>query len=106
LITLNWQIFLEDHSVGQKNGPITADMVRKGTEAKAFGNEISRFPDKYDKDQISQVYLRPGIQRYGNVYLHSDFDKNGNVSGGRIQYVRLFTIGKPLMHCLNKFLFF
>jgi len=104
---LNWQIFLEDNSWAKNwtnNGPLTCVMLRKGTDAKAFENKISRFLDKYNKDQTSQVYVTLGIQRYGDVYLHPDLDKNGNISGGRIQYVRLFSIVAIfilLIACIN-----
>ena len=104
---LNWQIFLEDNSWAKNwtnNGPLTCVMLRKGTDAKAFENKISRFLDKYNKDQTSQVYVRLGIQRYGDVYLHPDLDKNGNISGGRIQYVKLFSIVAIfilLIACIN-----
>src|SRR5215207_1658264 len=104
---LNWQIFLEDNSWARNwtnNGPLTCVMLRKGTDAKAFENKISRFLDTYNKDQTSQVYVRLGIQRYGDVYLHPDLDKNGNISGGRIQYVKLFSIVAIfilLIACIN-----
>ncbi|TMI82675.1 MAG: FtsX-like permease family protein [Bacteroidetes bacterium] len=104
---LSWQIFLEDNSWAKNwtnNGPLTCVMLRKGTDAKAFENKISRFLDKYNKDQTSQVYVRLGIQRYGDVYLHPDLDKNGNISGGRIQYVKLFSIVAIfilLIACIN-----
>jgi len=45
-----------------------------------------------------------GIERYGDMYLHSNFDKLGNLSGGRIQYVQLFTIVAIfilLIACIN-----
>jgi ABC-type antimicrobial peptide transport system permease subunit len=92
---LNWQIFLEDNSWAKNwtnNGPLTCVMLRKGTDAKVFENKISRFLDTYNKEQTEQVYVRLGIQRYGDVYLRPDLDKNGNISGGRIQYVKLFSI--------------
>src|SRR6266498_2260000 len=104
---LNWQIFLEDNSWAKNwtnNGPLTCVMLRKGTDAKAFENKISRFLDNYNKDQTSQVYVRLGIQCYGDVYLHPDLDKNGNISGGRIQYVKLFSIVAIfilLIACIN-----
>src|SRR5262249_2004377 len=44
-----------------------------------------------------------GIQKFEEVYLHSDLS-NGKVSGGRIEYVRLFTIVAVfilLIACIN-----
>jgi ABC-type antimicrobial peptide transport system permease subunit len=104
---LNWQIFLEDNNWAKNwtnNGPATCIMLRKGTDAGAFENKISRFLDKYNKEQTAQVYVRLGIQRYGDVYLRPQLDKNGNVSGTGIQYVRLFSIVAVfilLIACIN-----
>ncbi len=104
---LNWQTFLEDNSWAKNwtnNGPLTCVMLRKGTDVKAFENKISRFLDKYNKEQTAQVYIRLGMQRYGDVYLHPDLDKNGNISGGRIQYVKLFSVVAIfilLIACIN-----
>jgi ABC-type antimicrobial peptide transport system permease subunit len=103
---LNWQSFLERNSWAKdwsNNGPATYLMLREGTNAQAFEKKISRFLDNYNKEQTSHSYIRLGIQRYGDVYLHSNF-KNGELSGGRIQYVRLFSIVAIfilLIACIN-----
>ena len=76
----------------------------EGTDAKAFENKIVRFLDNYNKEQTPRDYIRLGIERYGDIYLHSNFDNNGNVSGGRIQYVQLFSIVAIfilLIACIN-----
>src|ERR1700759_560165 len=104
---LNWQAFLEDHEWAKdwsNNGPTTLLMLRPGTNALAFQNKISRFLDNYNKEQTSHSYIRLGIQRYGDTYLHSNFDKRGELSGGRIQYVQLFSIVAIfilLIACIN-----
>jgi putative ABC transport system permease protein len=104
---LNWQHFL-DHNDWAKdwtnNGPRCYIMLRYGTDTKAFESKISRFLDGYNKEQNPHSYIRLGIERYGEVYLHSNFDKNGNISGGRIQYVHLFSIVAIfilLIACIN-----
>lgn len=74
------------------SGPSCYIMLREGTDAKAFERRIERFLDNYNKQQTPQDYIRLGIQRYGDMYLHSGFDEAGNISEGRIQYVKLFTI--------------
>ena len=79
-------------------------MLNKGTDVKAFQSKINRFLDAYNKEQTSHSYVRLGVERYGDVYLHSNFDKQGNVSGGRIQYVKLFSIVAIfilLIACIN-----
>jgi len=104
---LNWQIFLERNSWAKdwtNNGPATYIVLREGTDAKAFEKKISRFLDNYNKEQTAHSYIRLGIQRYGDIYLHSNFDKQGELSGGRIQYVRLFSLVAIfilLIACIN-----
>src|SRR4029079_2596578 len=76
----------------------------EGTDAKAFERKITRFLDNYNKEQTPHSYIRLGIERYSDVYLHSNFDKQGNISGGRIQYVNLFSIVAIfilLIACIN-----
>ena len=92
---LNWQTFLEGNGWAKdwtNNGPPTYIVLRKGTDAKAFEKKVARFLDNYNKEQTPHSYIRLGIQRYGDIYLHSNFDKSGQLSGGRIQYVKLFSI--------------
>ena len=104
---LNWQSFLDDHEWAKdwsNNGPTTLLMLRPGTNVQAFQNKISRFLDNYNKEQTSHSYIRLGIQRFGDIYLHSNFDKLGELSGGRIQYVQLFSIVAVfilLIACIN-----
>ncbi|MCW3092853.1 MAG: macB 22 [Ferruginibacter sp.] len=104
---LNWDSFLEINSWAKdwtNNGPRTYLTLREGTDAKTFERKISRFLDHYNKEQTPHSYIRLGIQRYGDMYLHSNFDKQGNLSGGRIQYVQLFSIVAIfilLIACIN-----
>jgi ABC-type antimicrobial peptide transport system permease subunit len=104
---LNWQHFLRDNKWAQdwtNNGPSCYIMLRKGTDAKAFETKIAKFLNGYNKEQTKRSYIRLGMERYGDVYLHSNFDKNGNISGGRIQYVNLFSIVAIfilLIACIN-----
>ena len=65
--------------------------------------KITRFLDKYNDEQTPSDYIRLGIQRYENIYLHSGFE-NGQFSGGRIQYVQIFSIVAVfilLIACVN-----
>jgi putative ABC transport system permease protein len=104
---LNWQSFLEHNSWAKNwtnNGPSTYLVLREGADAKAFEKKIARFLDNYNKEQTAHFYIRLGIQRYGDVYLHSNFDKQGELSGGRIQYVQLFSLVAIfilLIACIN-----
>lgn len=104
---LNWQYFLQTEDWAKdwtNNGPSCYIMLREGTDAKAFEARITKFLDAYNKEQTKHSYIRLGMERYGDVYLHSNFDKNGNLSGGRIQYVTLFSIVAIfilLIACIN-----
>ncbi|MGC4035814.1 MAG: ABC transporter permease [Chitinophagaceae bacterium] len=104
---LNWQTFLEENSWAKdwtNNGPPTYVLLREGTNAKTFEAKIARFLDAYNKEQTKNDYIHLGIQRYGEVYLHSNYDKNGELNGGRIQYVQLFSIVAIfilLIACIN-----
>jgi ABC-type antimicrobial peptide transport system permease subunit len=104
---LTWKKFLEGNSWAKdwtNNGPACFVMLRKGADAALFQSKISRFLDAYNKEQTKHSYIRLGMLRYGDVYLHSNFDKNGNISGGRIQYVTLFSIVALfilLIACIN-----
>ena len=91
---INWQTFLENNEWAKEwtnNGPKCYIMLRRGTDSKTFESKITRFLDNYNKQQTPNDYIRLGIERYGDMYLHSGF-KNGELSGGRIQYVQLFSI--------------
>jgi ABC-type antimicrobial peptide transport system permease subunit len=104
---LTWPTFLVENNWAKdwtNNGPPCYIMLREGTDTKAFAKKITRFLDNYNKEQTSHSYIRLGIERYADVYLYSNFDKKGNVSGGRIQYVQLFSIVAIfilLIACIN-----
>lgn len=103
---INWQTFLENNGWAKdwtNNGPLTYVMLRRGTDPKAFETKIARFLDNYNKDQTVNNYIRLGVQRYKDSYLHSGFE-NGELSGGRIQYVQIFSIVAIfilLIACIN-----
>jgi len=103
---INWETFLENNEWAKNwtnNGPLTYIMLQQGTDVKSFETKITRFLDNYNKDQTSSNYIRLGIQRYGDIYLHSNF-KNGELSGGRSQYVQIFSIVAIfilLIACIN-----
>ncbi|HVW95074.1 MAG TPA: ABC transporter permease [Mucilaginibacter sp.] len=91
---INWYNFLEENAWAKdwgNNGPIAYVMLRKGTNAAAFNKKIAHFLDIYDKDQSDAFREQLGIQKFDEVYLHSNF-KNGVPSDGRIEYVNLFSI--------------
>jgi putative ABC transport system permease protein len=98
---LNYKMYqskeAEDLANWGSNNQYTYLLLKKRTDADAFNKKIKDFT----KEKIKQFY--PGdkyllqwegdifIQKYSDRYLHSNF-VNGKISGGRIEYVRLFSI--------------
>ncbi|HLY71602.1 MAG TPA: ABC transporter permease, partial [Puia sp.] len=73
---LSWQSFLQDNAWAKdwsNNGPQTYLMLRNGTDPEVFEKKINRFLDNYNMEQTPRSYSRLGIERYGDVYLHSNF---------------------------------
>ncbi len=69
------------------NGPATYITLRDGTDSKAFEAKIKDYIKGKDKESNVTLFL----QRYSERYLYGSFE-NGQPSGGRIEYVRLFSI--------------
>ncbi len=82
--------------------PNTFVQLKTGANAVAVESKIKHFTERYTgKDKSFRTEL--GLQSYAAKYLHSSF-KNGFVDGGRIEYVRLFTIVAIfilLIACIN-----
>ena len=81
--------------------------LRPGTDVDAFGRKISdfvrtKFDQQYGRENlhwIGRLFVRP----FGDRYLYNTYD-NGVQSGGRIEYVILFTIIGALIlfiACIN-----
>jgi putative ABC transport system permease protein len=103
---LNWQFFVDDNSWVKdwgNNGPRTYIMLRADANSAAVKKKITHFLDNYNKQQNAAFKIELGTQRYGDVYLHGDFE-NGKIEGGRIEYVGLFSIVAIfilLIACIN-----
>lgn len=101
---VNWETFLEANSWAKEwgnNGPATYLVLQEGTDVKAFSKKITKFIELYDKDENFRIEL--DVQRFRDKYLHSNF-KNGELAGGRIQYVTLFSVVAVfilLIACIN-----
>lgn len=92
---INWRSFLDEQTWAKEwgnNGPRTFIMLRAGTDPVAFEEKISHFLDNYNKEQGKGFYIRLGIQRFDDMYLHSRFSSTGAIEGGAIEYVRLFSL--------------
>jgi len=103
---INWPTYLEDNSWAKEwgnNGPNTLIMLRKDANAKLVESKIKKFLDNYNKEQSATFRIELGMQRFNDMYLNSNF-KDGSITGGRIQYVNLFSIVAIfilLIACIN-----
>jgi ABC-type antimicrobial peptide transport system permease subunit len=87
----------EDIANWGSNNQYTYLLLKKGTDVDAFNKRIKDFT----KEKIKQFY--PGdkyllkwegnifVQKYSDRYLHGNY-VNGVPSGGRIEYIKLFSI--------------
>ena len=69
------------------NGPSTFITLKAGTDPKAFEAKIADFVKKKEEQSNVTLFLQPFVDRY----LYGNFE-NGKHAGGRIEYVRLFSI--------------
>jgi putative ABC transport system permease protein len=68
-------------------GPSTYLVLKPGTNAEKLNNKITHFVKNYHKDAIFTLFLRP----YSSGYLYDHYE-NGQQAGGRIDYVKLFSL--------------
>ena len=76
--------------------------LRSGADPAVVGTKIKDFLDRYTQ-KIQGFRTELALQPYPEKYLHSAF-KDGNIDGGRIDYIRLFTgvaIFILLIACIN-----
>jgi hypothetical protein len=103
---LNWQALIAYNqwlNDWRNNSPQTYIQLRPRANAALVENKIRRFLDDYNKSQTASFRIELGMQRYGDTYLHMGF-VNGVISGGRIQYVWLFSLVALfilLIACIN-----
>jgi len=103
---LNWQKFLDENGWAkdwENAGPLTFVMLRPGADPELVGKKIAHFLTNYTKPQNRALAPELALQPYNDMYLHGDFT-NGKIDGGRIGYVRLFSIVAlfiVLIACIN-----
>ena len=89
-VLLNYDLFFEKRPGLQNwdnSDPSTFVLLNKGISVTTLNDKIANFIKS--KDQASQKTLF--LQRYSGKYLHSRYE-NGRPAGGRIEYVKLFSI--------------
>jgi putative ABC transport system permease protein len=84
---LYYDLFSNNFQRWSNTGPDTYLLLKKGTDVAQFTSKIEKFVDKYQADNEFTLFVRP----YSSAYLYGNYE-NGVQSGGRIEYVRLFSI--------------
>jgi putative ABC transport system permease protein len=72
---------------GTSSDPYTYLVLKKGTNIDAFNRKIAGFMKTRYKESNETLFVRP----YSSGYLHGNYE-SGVLAGGRIEYVRLFSI--------------
>lgn len=72
----------------ENSGPDTYLLLRKGTNVEQFDKKIADYiSTKTENAENRKLFIR----RYSDAYLYGNYE-NGVQAGGRIEYVRLFSI--------------
>ncbi len=78
-------------------------MLRSGADPEAVNNKIRNFLTPYLPVDKAQFRVELGITRFDQMYLYNHFE-NGKPSGGRIEYLHIFTVVAIfilLIACIN-----
>jgi putative ABC transport system permease protein len=90
-VLFDYALFLEKNPNKTSNwgddDPSTYLVLKKGTSIATFNSKIAGFLKVKNKESKQTLF----IQKYSEKYLHNHYE-NGAPSGGRIQYVKLFSI--------------
>lgn len=71
------------------SGPHVYLLLREGTDVRQFNKKIENFSAKKTNSDIA--HRKTFVTPYSDLYLYGNYE-NGIQSGGRIEYVRLFSI--------------
>jgi ABC-type antimicrobial peptide transport system permease subunit len=92
---VNWETFLEQESWARdwgNNGPETHIVLRPDADVDAFQKKFENLlTERHGDAQNKNFVIKLSLQQYSKKYLESNF-KNGQIDGGRIQYVQLFSL--------------
>lgn len=100
---IDWSTFLTENNWAKdwgNVGPNTLILLRKDADPQLVATKIKHLLAKYDTP-THRTEL--DIQRFGDSYLHGNFTA-GHISGGRIAYVKLFSVVAIfilLIACIN-----
>ncbi len=90
-LLFNYELYFEKYASNLENwensNPYTYVILNEGTDIDKFNDKIKYFVKSKFKDDKGTLFL----QRYSDRYLYSHYE-NGVQVGGRIVYVKLFTL--------------
>ena len=90
-LLFSYQLYFEKHLSNlqnwQNSSPSTYVILKKGTDIAQLNNKLAVFIQSKDNKSKATLFLR----RYSDRYLYDKYE-NGIQAGGRIEYVRLFSI--------------
>jgi len=104
---INWFQYLKENDWAKQwgnNGPVSLIMLRSDANPAQVDKKLTHYIDTYDKDQSKAFREQLGLQKFGDLYLHSNFNSKGIPDGGRIEYVNIFIIVAIfilLIACIN-----
>lgn len=87
---MTFEFFLENNSWALNwgsNGPSTLIILQEGADPAIFNSKIANIVNDHGEQSNVTVFVEP----FSNRYLYGRF-RNGQPAGGRIEYVRLFTL--------------
>lgn len=102
----NWDFHIERNDwlkTWHNSGPTTFIKLRAHADPEALKPKLQHFLKNYDAEYSDLDRLELGMQPFSEKYLYSNF-KEGKVAGGRIEYVRLFSLVAVfilLIACIN-----
>jgi ABC-type antimicrobial peptide transport system permease subunit len=88
------EMFLEKNrmDVNWNSNPLLVNLtLRTGTDVNDFGLKLDRLYQSKRQAETDRNGDSMFLQRYSEIYLHGRYE-NGTLSGGRIDYVMLFSI--------------
>ncbi|XHR93220.1 ABC transporter permease [Mucilaginibacter sp. UC70_90] len=105
---MNWYNFLDENTWARdwgNQGPAAVIMLRPDADPVKFAKKIPHFLDSYNgtNRKTSTFIIDLGMMLYSDTYLRGNFE-DGKIVGGRIEYVRIFSIVAVfilLIACIN-----
>ncbi len=90
---INWHAYFEEHpwmKMWGNSGPLNTIMLQPNANPQLVAAKLKNILHQFSVENPGgkiELHMQP----FGDRYLHSNFE-NGEISGGRIEYVRLFSI--------------